>query len=476
MRVKGLLVPIIVMVLLIALLVSTNAPTAAQANTAPETRIAALDLNGSGPDPAFASDTSHAESRDTVVYVSPTQLALAATSATPIVGQLVTFTATLTNGTSAPLASKSVTIYHYANGVLYNDTTAATNEAGQVNVTTSFSYAGQRTCYATFAGDDVDGASVSNAVVVNVGVSLTQLALAATNSTPIVGQLVTFTATLTNGTTAPLSSKPVTIYHYNNGVRYNDVSNVNTSAAGQVNVSGSFGSPGQRTYYAAFAGDSAYAGSTSSAVVVNVSVSQTQLALAATNSTPAVGHSVTLTATLANDAAAPISSKPVTIYHYTNGVRYNDVTNKATDANGQITATVSFGYAGPRTYYATFAGDAANAASTSNALKVNVGGASQFTQLSLSASSANPAVDQSVTLTATLMSGTTPLSSKPVTIYHYSNGVRYNDVTNKATDANGQITATVSFGYAGPRTYYATFAGDAANAASTSNAVVVNVQ
>jgi hypothetical protein len=423
---------------------------------------------------SFANDAPHPESARSAVYVSPTQLSLAATSSTPVVGQIIIFTATLTNGIGAPLASKPVTIYHYASGVLYNDTAAATNEAGQVNVTTSFSYAAQRTYYATFAGDDLDGASVSSAVVVNVGVSPTQLALATTNSTPVVGQLVTFTAILRNGTTAPLSSKPVTIYHYTNGVRYDDVSDVNTSAAGQVNVSGSFGSPGQRTYYAAFAGDSAYAGSTSSAVVVNVGVSPTQLALATTNSTPVVGHSVTLTATLANDAAAPLSSKPVTIYHYTNGVRYDDVTNKATDGNGQVTATVSFDYAGPRTYYATFAGDAADAASTSSALKVNVGGVSQFTQLSLSASTANPAVDQSVNLTATLISGTTLISSKPVTIYHYYNGVRYDDIYT-TSDANGQVTATVSFASPGPRTYYATFAGDAADAASTSNAVVVNV-
>jgi hypothetical protein len=358
--------------LLAALLASVNIPTAAQANSAPEARIAAFGSNGSGPGATFANDPSHAGSANSVVYVSPTQLALAAANSTPVVGQLVTFTATLTNGTRAPLASKSVTIYHYANGVRYNDTTAATNEAGQVNVTTSFSYAAQRTYYATFAGDDVDGASVSSAVVVNVSVSPTQLALAATNSTPVVGQLVTFTATLTNGTRAPLASKSVTIYHYTSGVRYDDVASANTGTAGQVSVSGSFGSAGQRIYYAAFAGDSGYGGSTSSAVVVNVNVSATKIALAISNSTPAVGHSVTLIATLTNGTSAPLASKAVTVYHYTNGVRYDDVTNKATDANGQVIATVNFGYAGPRTYYATFAGDVANAASTSSAVVVSV--------------------------------------------------------------------------------------------------------
>jgi hypothetical protein len=97
------------------------------------------------------------------------------------------------------------------------------------------------------------------------------------------------------------------------------------------------------------------------------------------------------------------------------------------------------------------------------------------TQLTLSASATTPTVGQSVTFTATLKSGSTPLSSKPVNIYHYVNGVRYDDVTNKNTDANGQVTATASFGYAGRRTYYATFAGDSSDKASTSSVLTVNV-
>ncbi|MFZ1022471.1 MAG: hypothetical protein WB581_07845, partial [Halobacteriota archaeon] len=54
----------------------------------------------------------------------------------------------------------------------------------------------------------------------------------------------------------------------------------------------------------------------------------------------------------------------------------------------------------------------------------------QPTQLSLSASSTTPAVNQSVTFTATLSNGTTPLSGENATIYHLLNGVRYNDTTN----------------------------------------------
>jgi len=96
------------------------------------------------------------------------------------------------------------------------------------------------------------------------------------------------------------------------------------------------------------------------------------------------------------------------------------------------------------------------------------------TTLTLAASTTTPAVNQRVTFTITLKSGTTPLSSKPVTIYHYLNGVRYTD-TNKTTNINGQITFIQSFGSAGQRTYYATFAGDSSYKASTSAVVTIRV-
>jgi len=116
----------------------------------------------------------------------------------------------------------------------------------------------------------------------------------------------------------------------------------------------------------------------------------------------------------------------------------------------------------------------ANTSICIKAFTMNLG--QQSTQLSLSASTGTPSVGQSVAFTATLKSGSTPLSGKPVTIYHYANGIRYNDVTNKNTDANGQVTAAASFGYAAPRKYYAIFGGDNAYQAAISSVLTVNVR
>jgi thiol-disulfide isomerase/thioredoxin len=203
-----------------------------------------------------------------------------------------------------------------------------------------------------------------------------------------------------------------------------------------------------------------------------VSGKPTQLSLSADNQAPTVGQSVTFTATL-KSSTTPLSSRSVTIYHYLNNVRYDDVT-KTTDFTGQITLTQTFGSTGQRPYYATFAGDSAYPTSTSGAVNINVASSSsQTTTTVLTASTTTPAINDKVTFTATLK-GTTPLSGKSVTIYHYLNNVRYDDVT-KTTDANGQITLTQTFGSAGQRPYYATFAGDSAYASSTSGVVNINV-
>ena len=195
--------------------------------------------------------------------------------------------------------------------------------------------------------------------------------------------------------------------------------------------------------------------------------------ITASNSYPAVGQTVTLTGTL-KAGTTLLSGKSVTIYHYFGGVKYIDPT-KTTNAAGQITLTQTFGSTGQRQYYASFAGDGGYSHSVSTALKINVGSGSQTTTTTkITASNSYPAVGQTVTLTGTLKAGTTLLSGKSVTIYHYLNGKRYND-TKKTTNANGQITFTQSFSSAGQRIYYAKFAGDTKYTASAGT-VTVNVK
>jgi len=103
------------------------------------------------------------------------------------------------------------------------------------------------------------------------------------------------------------------------------------------------------------------------------------------------------------------------------------------------------------------------------------------TQLNLTASSNIVAINQSVTLTATLTrfdpdthDWVAVESGKPVQIWHTINGVRYND-TEKMVDKNGQLTFATSRSTPGSETYFAGFLADESNIASTSNTETIAV-
>ena len=226
--------------------------------------------------PSVVNGVVYVGSDDHKVYAigkTPTSITVTASTTTPAVNQPVTFTATLKSGTKL-LSSKPVIIYHYLNGVRYFDITKTTNANGQISLTQSFGSSGQRTYYATFAGDTSYSASTSSVLNVYVKAPI-RVTLAASSTTPSVNQQVTFTAKLywwnpTANQWVPVTTgKSVTIYHYLNGVKYTDTTKT-TNAKGQISLTQSFGSPGQRTYYATFAGDMWYKASTSAVVTINV--------------------------------------------------------------------------------------------------------------------------------------------------------------------------------------------------------------
>ena len=304
-----------------------------------------------------------------------TALTLATSNPTPAVNEPVTFNVTLKSGSTA-LSSEPITIYHYLNGVRYNDTAKTTNATGQITLTTSWASAGKRTYFASFAGDSEYAAS-SDSVTVNVGETSTTIT--ASNTTPAVNQPVTFTVTLESGTTG--LSEPVHLWCTVNGVRIER--GTFDTVNGVYQFTGPFSTKGEIIYHAEFAGDSEYPASSG---IVTVNVGETSATITASNTTPAVNQPVTFTVTLTSGGTL-LSGENVTIYHYLNGIRYND-TISATNANGQITLTTSWTTAGQRTYYATFAGDSSYLTSTSPVVTITV--TKMPTALALTASNTTP--------------------------------------------------------------------------------------
>ena len=305
------------------------------------------------------------------VTKAATTLTLTASNSTPVVNQPVTFNATLSNGTT-PLSGKNVTIYHLLNGIRYNDTTNVT-VGGQITLTTSWSPAGTRSYYATFAGDSSYQNSTSSVVTVNV-TTVTKTPTALTVSAPSTASVnQNFTA---NGTLSAsalgIGNATITLQRSTNNAAWTNVTTNVTNATGGYQFSNNESAAATYYYRTTYAGNATYTNATSNTVSVNVTTATkmpTTLTLTASNYTPAVSQSVTLTATLSSNGT-PLSGENVTIYHTLNGIRYNDTTNVT--VGGQITLTTSWSPAGTRSYYATFAGDSSYQNSTSTVLTITV--------------------------------------------------------------------------------------------------------
>jgi C1A family cysteine protease len=285
------------------------------------------------------------------------------------------------------------------------------------------------------------------------------LALTASASPTTVSMKQNFTinGTLSTGTTS-IAGAAVTLQRSTNNAAWTNATTNVTDVNGNYQFSYNESAAGTYYYRAAYSGNATYGSVTSNTVSVNVIKTATALTLTASNTTPAVNQSVTFTATL-RSGGTPIP-KLITVYYYLNGVRYNYATAYTT-----LTFATKWATPGVRTYYATFAGDSSYNASASSGVPISVGA----TQLTLTASNTTPAVNQSVTFTATLRSGGTPIP-KLITVYYILNGVRYNYATAYTT-----LTFATKWTTPGVRTYYASFAGDSSSQASTSAVVTITV-
>ncbi|MEI7827250.1 MAG: Ig-like domain-containing protein [Euryarchaeota archaeon] len=175
--------------------------------------------------------------------------------------------------------------------------------------------------------------------------------ITASNVGPFVNKAVTFTVTLKAGATG--LSKPVKIWHTQNGVRYED--GTHNTVNGVYSFTLMFGSNGQRIYHAQFAGDSEskYASSTGT-VTVNVQPIPTTMTIKASKTSGVFPNDpVTFTVTL--KAGSIGLSKPVKMWLYKDGVLIGN--REGNTVNGVYSFTTSFTKPGKYDWYAQFAGD-----------------------------------------------------------------------------------------------------------------------
>ncbi|MGA3199372.1 MAG: Ig-like domain repeat protein [Halobacteriota archaeon] len=306
-----------------------------------------------------------------------------------------------------------------------------------------------------------------------VGAGTTETTLSVNNSTPAVGQSVTFTATLISGTT-PISGL-VTIYHYLNGVRYNDITNPTTFTFAQ-----SWTSPGTRSYYATFAGNSSYLTSTSRVVTVNVGATQNRTQITASVNTPTVTTTepFNITGNLTNSSGAGIPYQTIQLDRW-NGAAYvsTGVTN-TTDVNGSFTLTYSESAVGTYKYEASFAGFASYSASNSASITVTVGNrASSQLLLGVTPPSGKVASGQQFTLYGALTSGGTGIRNAPVNLQYSLDQKTWSPASAPTTTANNTTGAYAFYGsVAGKGLYYfrSVYGGNVTYLGSTSSITTIN--
>jgi Big-like domain-containing protein len=359
-----------------------------------------------------------------------------------LVGQAVTFTATVASTT---LGTPAGIVTFTNNGTPMGSATL--NASGVATITVAFGHAGSHVIIATYTGNaSFTGSSAKLTQTVNPAVTTTVLASSVSPS--LVGQSVTFTATVTDTTTATPSG---TVNFTNNGVV---MGSATLNGSGVATFTVAFGHTGSHLIIATYAGTADFGGSTSAALTQTVNpIPTTTTVLTSSVSPSQVGQSVTFTATVTATSGTPTGSVTFT----NNGQPMGSAT---LNASGVATITVAFGHAGSHVIVATYAGNAGFIGSNAT-LTQTVNPAVTTTVV---ASSVNPSsVGQSVTFTATVTDTTTATPSG--TVNFTNNGVVMGSAT---LNGSGVATITVAFGHAGSHVIIAMYAGTADFGSSTS--------
>jgi len=328
---------------------STTLGPAPVANGVATFTTAALAVGAHSIRATYSGDSSNNPADSNIVTLTINRrtvtLALTAGPSPVTAGQAVTLTAKVSLSAGV---TGSVTFTD--NGTPLG--TAAVN-AGTASISTSGLAPGTHALAAMYGGDANNNPATSNTVNVKV-LATTTLSLSASPTQTTPSQSVTLTATVAPGAAT-------------GAVTFNDGGN----ALGTANLSGGSASisvtlpVGTHNITATYAGDTAFAGSTSNSVTVSVGLIVTITTLGSSPNPSAVGQTVTLTAT--TTIAGPLNPGSIP----TGSVTFSEGATTLGSANlngGVATFTISSLSVGSHSITATYGGDNAFATSTSSAV------------------------------------------------------------------------------------------------------------
>jgi hypothetical protein len=316
---------------------------------------------------------------DLTVIAAATATTIASSANPSSLGQAVTFTATVAGAGGTPIGS-----VEFLDGATPVGT--AELSGGAASLTVSALGAGTHLITASYSGGGNFASSVSSSLSQTVtSQKATTTVLASSANPSLVGQAVTFTATVA----APAGGTSTGSVKFLDGAT---VLATKTLVGGSASFTKSNLTKGNHSITAQYAGTSAFAASTSDPLSQQVATAPTATTLTSSANPAAYGESVTLTATVTGDGGTP-----------TGNVRFYDgATLLATKALSGGTASYTKTNFAPKTHTLTaqYLGAGAYEPSTSDPLAQQVNPAVTSTTLS---SSLNPSVfGQPVTFTATV--------------------------------------------------------------------------
>lgn len=437
-------------------------------------------------DSNYVKATSNAIS--TSVTASPTKTTVNASAVTLTYGQSVSLnitvsTTTVVNGTQ-PTGSLTFT------GA--GSTTTAAVSGGSANVTLNNLPVGTYTIGTTYSGDLNYAPSTGNSVTVTVTQATASLStnLSATSFTTGSTATLTVTVTLPGTAVVPTGSTFIATIVGVTGATYTGNFLVNVggnTATGSVVIP----APIAGTYtLQVVCGANANFTCTPNSLSISSTASGstgttvTSTALAIAPITPAIGQSVTFTATVSASAAA-IAANPIAgIVNFFDGT-----TQIATGTIAPVTvagatayvATATYTFPGPSTAHtltATYVGNTIYASSTSPALALTLAAAAATVTLATNVT--NPAAGTSVTFTATVSGATTTGAGPTGTVSFYILGATNTLIGTAALGTTGSGTATAVLSTStlpsGNLSIYATYNGDANFSSAISNTISLGLE
>jgi large repetitive protein len=423
-------------------------------------------VGGTGPqlaDASFAGDASHAGSVSATTSLTPliaTTNTLTSSAPAAIAGASVTFTATIV---PVPTASPMGTVNFYSGGVLLGSGSVVVNSLGVATYTTTGLAAGAQAITAVFSGNASYSTSTSAAITETITAATATTSILTVAPNPVVaGQSATFTLTISP---APTGSPVGTVSFHNGGTLL---------GSGTVNGSGvaTFSTTtlplGTDLITAAYSGNAGFAGSTSTAISVQVNAANaaatTSILTVAPNPVVA-GQSATFTLTI---SPAPTGS-PLGTVSFHNGSTL--LGTGAVNGSGVAIFSTTTLPVGTDSITAGYSGNAGFAGSTSTAISVQVNAANAAaTVTAVASSNLAPTYGQSVTLTATVTP--VPTAAPPGSIKFYAGTALLGA---QAINAQGIATLSLSLPL-GPNAITAVYSGSAGFAASTSSSLSVSAR